>query len=1463
MSGNTNKLFWLSTMAIVVVVVCFAIFNNVGGPSDTLYNNANQESLCNALSKNGLVTCLDASSNSAQGSHNSNNVDNKATWFDQKSNYDATLSNFDFNDNSGWNESFLSFDGIDDLFTMNLNNYDFGDKFSLQMNLKLLENVLVNSNLLSNDSIKMSINSDNKLVINIIGDKEVTLISQSSLQLNAWYTINVVYDNDLLKLYINGQLDNSIEAFVNEIVVSNNAIKIGGESIKMLISSLAIYNTNLTDSDINQNVNALNNKTLDIEKYYISFDYTNNCKEWTAPVSGNYQFELWGAQGGSNNASGGKGAYTSGNIDLNKDSKLYVCVGGSGNNAESFNGGGIGTYNGGGATDVRLNYTANTLSFDSLKSRIMIAAGGGASIDAEGGVGGLLNGLSSNTKITGIINATGGKQNSGGLKATKKDGFDNLLDIYTLGNNGSLGRGGDSVSGAGGGAGYFGGGSISSSGGAAGGSSYISGYDGSISLHAASTEGKMIFYDGGHYSGYEFNSGYIVSGNKSMPNPVDASTPIIGKEGNGYAKITLINSKDTVADKVPNSKDYEQPGIPVITETLLSDITATITFSDVENVQEYICRYGRSPENLNNLAETISLLGQNQKCRFTNLEQNTNYYVQIEAVNGTKSTLSEIKEIKTDYSYPTKAIITEANVTDNSLKISYETGQFANENYCYIGTTEGTQDLAGVLTDKGSGKLECVYENLTQNTDYFLKFVSKNGNKETVSDITKISTKYSHPTTPVLTEFNKTKTSISLKYETITDYTEVNCYFGSDSSNIVNAMDKNVINGAVVCSTDSLIQGTTYYSYVEVINGTEEAKSEITTIKTNYEVPNVPVYEDSFVTDSSITTNYIIDNDVLQDVKYSCSYGLTEENMNLIGSVSEGIGNTISCSMTDLSENTNYYTRITARNGSEAVNSETKLFTTDYVKPTAPVYNSSYIYNTNGITATYIVANSELEYSCKASLSEGGSNISGLDINNGNGTLDCQFANLDGGTYYFYAEVKNGPYKEISTVNNLTVDEILPTLSISTNPLDFNANNWAKTDVTLSAKGTSAILGRMRGLIYCIGENNCTPTFTREQTEDGERIVPGSGSLYLPNSDNELNKEIIISNESANNKICASIVTSTSSTATQCYGPYAIDKTAPVVSGSDLTVADTVAAGDIYQGISSSDNLSTVLSKTYIGTVSWGYDGTYPITYTYTDDAGNSSNITRNVVITKTTFSISYNLNGGSLATKPSSYTKRDRLVIGNPTRTGYNFTGWTVSGGSGSATIPVGTTGNMSFTANWTPIRYFVDVNPIINNATYNSGLGSFTFNVYLNGALNASGVTDWSANINYGTVVRVTVNGRNGYNIQSSADMSYTVTGALNINPAWYDNIAPGITGHWWDNWGNGSGFQNVTSNEAGVGIMKACYWLNGVGSFGSCVNNPSSLGDRWYDITVFGTKTFVVELWDYNGNYSSHTMQAAVWR
>ncbi|MBR4406800.1 MAG: InlB B-repeat-containing protein [Clostridia bacterium] len=85
------------------------------------------------------------------------------------------------------------------------------------------------------------------------------------------------------------------------------------------------------------------------------------------------------------------------------------------------------------------------------------------------------------------------------------------------------------------------------------------------------------------------------------------------------------------------------------------------------------------------------------------------------------------------------------------------------------------------------------------------------------------------------------------------------------------------------------------------------------------------------------------------------------------------------------------------------------------------------------------------------------------------------------------------------------------------------------------------------------------------------------------------------------------------------------------------------------------------------------------------------ANITGDIIVsassTVATYTITYNLDGGSVATaNPTTYTKDTATItLNNPTKTGYTFNGWR------NVTIPTGSTGDKTYNAVWTANTYTV----------------------------------------------------------------------------------------------------------------------------------------------------------------------------
>ena len=250
---------------------------------------------------------------------------------------------------------------------------------------------------------------------------------------------------------------------------------------------------------------------------YIDPSSENAIQTFTAPYTGIYMLEVWGAQGGT--SYGGKGGYSTGEVVLSTNQQLSIVIGGTTSNSNGgYNGGGAGAnyYGGGGATHIATSLQGSGLlsEYESHQDEVLIVAGGGGGgkySETEsyryGGVGGGLTG--GNAGGGGTQLGQGGTQTAGGASASSV--------TYCTSSPGSFGAGSAGCSYAsGGGGGWYGG-----SGGA-----------------RAGTDGA-----GGGGSGYigTLLNANTIAGNSTMPTH-DGTTTMTGNTSNGYAKITYIGN---------------------------------------------------------------------------------------------------------------------------------------------------------------------------------------------------------------------------------------------------------------------------------------------------------------------------------------------------------------------------------------------------------------------------------------------------------------------------------------------------------------------------------------------------------------------------------------------------------------------------------------------------------------------------------------------------------------------------------------------------------------------------------------------------------------------------------------------------------------------------------------------------------------------------------------------------------
>lgn len=348
---------------------------------------------------------------------------------------------------------------------------------------------------------------------------------------------NFIWDNDNWEIEITDMKDKDkcVINFTKDTSNSNVVTIVKGESVtnSRQYKDTITYNYNGTDGT------------------------DGSVQTFTAPVTGNYDLQVWGASGGNSSSGylGGNGGYSKGTISLNKDDVLYIYVGGKGLNGVSGNTSQVGGYNGGGkssgsssisygiggsgggATHIaKVDGLLSTLSASTSNILLVAGAGGGAA-DYRGYIGGAGGGTTGTTGIgyNASRQATAGSQTTGGAP-----GYNATTEM-----TGSFGKGGDAYSvssrhtfSGGGGAGFYGGG---------GGS----GRSGTNSSYSRYTSG------GGGGSGYidtSLSNASTLDGTQSTIPTVDGTGTETGHTGNGAAVIDYdITREETIEPMEINS----------------------------------------------------------------------------------------------------------------------------------------------------------------------------------------------------------------------------------------------------------------------------------------------------------------------------------------------------------------------------------------------------------------------------------------------------------------------------------------------------------------------------------------------------------------------------------------------------------------------------------------------------------------------------------------------------------------------------------------------------------------------------------------------------------------------------------------------------------------------------------------------------------------------------------------------
>lgn len=202
---------------------------------------------------------------------------------------------------------------------------------------------------------------------------------------------------------------------------------------------------------------------------------------------------------------------------------------------------------------------------------------------------------------------------------------------------------------------------------------------------------------------------------------------------------------------------------------------------------------------------------------------------------------------------------------------------------------------------------------------------------------------------------------------------------------------------------------------------------------------------------------------------------------------------------------------------------------------------------------------------------------------------------------------KNGNVNSTSVVVD-KIDKTTPGATFAFKSGTAGSNGWYKSNIVVTATPSAGNSG-VASYKYCTTTgSSCTPSTS----------VSGSGAT-----------DVTISGESSTSKVCVQVTSgSTVTSGVICSGNYKIDKTAPTLNVDGHTSNYSVSykqGAYAAPSTSATDNLTASPTITSSGSVNGSAVGTYYVTYTATDSAGNTHSVVRTVTITSACQGLSVN----------------------------------------------------------------------------------------------------------------------------------------------------------------------------------------------------------------------------------------------
>jgi hypothetical protein len=521
----------------------------------------------------------------------------------------------------------------------------------------------------------------------------------------------------------------------------------------------------------------------------------------------------------------------------------------------------------------------------------------------------------------------------------------------------------------------------------------------------------------------ESNSNLNLEGNISIDGDyVKCLFDNLNENSDYFVRMVSINGDKNVSSDIFKIRTKNlTPEKPLLVNKYQTNYSAKVVYSQSTYAKEYKGYFGINDKNLVEIP--IVQNENNIELLKNDLNENTKYYFKLVAINGDKSTESDIVEVTTLEKEIAIPVLINSNTTSNILTINYNVEDNLDVYMCYYGTDKNNLDNSANAIKTKNNERQCVINNLNENTQYYFKMVATKNGKVISSDINTNKTEYSTPNIPNKIKESVTNNSLMVEYNVSSNITDYVCKIGTDENNINTKINSSKNGNVITCSTNNLLSKTTYFVKLEVINGNKTNNSNILSLTTSFDTPSKPAFISENIDKNSVTAVYSVSDNATD---YICYYGKEINAINNVGTVTVK-NNKVNCTFNNLEEGSRYLYKVTAINHNEIfTNSDIKLVNIPYTEPDKPVLNNV-VSTTNSIKTVYNI-NNNYSYVCKYGTDRNNLDKDGTILMDLDNTLKCEMNSLNENTeYYFQLTAINGnktTKSDISSTKTLVkVDE--------------------------------------------------------------------------------------------------------------------------------------------------------------------------------------------------------------------------------------------------------------------------------------------------------------------------------------------------------------------------------------------------------------------------------------------------------